>query len=73
MGIFAIGVAGTFAMALGTASVTIAVAVAAVTLRRGALAGLADSPTLARVQPVIEIGVGVLVAVIAGQLALAAL
>jgi ABC-type nickel/cobalt efflux system permease component RcnA len=73
MGIFAIGVAGTFAMALGTASVTIAVAVAAVTLRRGALAGLTDSPTLARVQPVIEIGVGVLVAVIAGQLALAAL
>jgi hypothetical protein len=37
------------------------------------LAGLTDSPTLARVQPVIEIGVGVLVAVIAGQLALAAL
>jgi len=73
MGIFAIGVAGTFAMALGTASVTIAVAVAAVTLRRGALAGLADNALLARVQPVIEIAVGVLVALVAGQLALAAL
>jgi ABC-type nickel/cobalt efflux system permease component RcnA len=73
MGIFAIGVAGTFAMALGTASVTVAVAVSAVTLRRGALAGLAESASLARVQPVIEIAVGVLVALVAGQLALAAL
>ncbi len=72
MGIFAVGVAGTFAMALGTASVTIAVAVAAVTLRRGVLAGLADSPALAAVQPAIEMAVGLLVAVIAGQLALAA-
>ena len=73
MGIFGIGVAGTFAMALGTASVTIAVALAAVTLRRGVLAGLADSPALAAVQPAIEMAVGLVVAVIAGQLALAAL
>lgn len=73
MGIFATGVAGTFAMALGTASVTVAVAVAAVTLRRGVLAGLAERAALARVQPVIELAVGLLVAVVAGQLALAAL
>jgi ABC-type nickel/cobalt efflux system permease component RcnA len=73
MGIFAIGIAGTFVMALGTASVTVATAVAAVTLRRGVLAGLADSPALARVQPMIEIGVGALVAVLGTQLALAAL
>lgn len=73
MGLFAIGVAGTLAMALGTASVTIAVALAAVTLRRGALAGLAESPGLARIQPMIEVAVGVVVAVLAGQLALASL
>ena len=73
MGIFGVGVAGTLAMALGTASVTIAVALAAVTLRRGALAGLAESPALARIQPMIEIAVGVVVAMLAGQLALASL
>jgi nickel/cobalt exporter len=73
MGLFAIGVAGTIAMALGTASVTIAVALAAVTLRRGVLAGLAQSPALARVQPMIEIAAGAVVAVLAGQLVLASL
>ena len=73
MGLFAIGVAGTIAMALGTASVTIAVALAAVTLRRGVLAGLAQSSALARVQPMIEIAGGAVVAVLAGQLVLASL
>ena len=73
MGIFAIGVAGTLAMALGTAALTIAVALGAVMMRRGVLAGLVDSPALARIQPMIEIAVGVLVAIIAGRIALAAL
>lgn len=73
LGVFWAGVAGTFAMALGTASVTVAVAVAAVGLRRGVLAGLAESAALARVQPVIELSVGLIVAVLATQLALAAL
>jgi ABC-type nickel/cobalt efflux system permease component RcnA len=73
MGIFAIGVAGTVAMALGTASVTVAVAIGAVTLRRGALAGLLDTPGLVRAQPALEIAIGALVALVAGQLALAAL
>ena len=73
MGIFAIGIAGTIAMALGTASVTVAVAVAAVTLRRGVLAGLANSGALARAQPIIELVVGIIVAILATQLAFAAL
>lgn len=73
MGIFAIGIAGTFAMALGTASVTVAVAVAAVTLRRGVLSGLTDSAALARAQPIVEIVVGAVIAALATELALAAL
>jgi ABC-type nickel/cobalt efflux system permease component RcnA len=73
MGIFAIGIAGTFAMALGTASITVAVALAAVTLRKGVLAGLTDSAVMVRVQPVLEIVIGAVIAVLATQLALAAL
>ncbi|QXT38657.1 nickel/cobalt transporter [Gymnodinialimonas ceratoperidinii] len=73
MGAFWAGVLGTLAMALGTASVTVVVAIAAVGLRRGALASLAENATLARAQVVLELAVGALVAVIATQLALAAL
>lgn len=73
MGIFGIGVAGTFAMALGTAAVTIAVAVGAVMARRGLLAGLAQSSWLTRAQPLIEIVVGLLVAIIAARIALGAI
>jgi len=54
-------------------SLTIAVALGAVMMRRGVLAGLVDSPALARIQPMIEIAVGVLVAIIAGRIAVAAL
>jgi ABC-type nickel/cobalt efflux system permease component RcnA len=72
MGIFQWGVAGTVAMALGTASVTIAVALGAVGLRRGVLAGLPDGAArMAQVQPALEIAVGLAVAWIAGGLALA--
>jgi nickel/cobalt exporter len=71
MGVFGWGIAGTLAMALGTASVTIAVALAAVFLRQGALAGLGRAAGLARVQPALEIAVGLTVAWIAGGLALA--
>jgi len=72
MGVFGWGVAGTIAMALGTASVTVAVALAAVLLRRGALAGLSDgAERVARVQPALEIAIGLTVTWIAAGLALA--
>ncbi len=73
MGVFWAGILGTLAMALGTASVTIAVAIASVTLRRGVLAGWSDSVVLARAQPILELAVGALIAALATQLALAAL
>ncbi len=73
MGVFWAGILGTLAMALGTASVTIAVAVASVTMRRGVLAGWSDSVVLARAQPILELAIGALIAALATQLALAAL
>ncbi|PWE30478.1 hypothetical protein DDZ14_15675 [Maritimibacter sp. 55A14] len=71
MGIAAAGIAGTFAMGLGTASVTLAVAGLAVGLREGSLAALAARRSL--VMPVLELGAGALVALAAGQLVLRAL
>lgn len=73
MDVFWAGVLGALAMALGTASVTILVAVVAVGLRRSVLAGWSESVALARAQPLLELAVGALVAVVASQLALAAL
>lgn len=73
MGVFWAGVLGTFAMALGTASVTIVVAVAAVGLRRSVLAGWTENTALVRAQPLLELAVGAVVAVVATQLTFAAL
>ncbi len=71
-GIAAAGIAGVYAMGLGTALVTVGVAALAVWTREGALAGL-PGQGLARALPLIEVTAGVLIALIAGQLLWSAL
>lgn len=73
MGIGPLGVAGAFAMAIGTALVTIAVGLAAAGLRGGLLAGLAGSTRLAQVASVVETLAGAVVFAIALTLLLRAL
>lgn len=58
LGIAAAGIAGTLAMALGTASVTLAVAVLAVTGRQGALAALPDGRLARLALPTLELAAG---------------
>ncbi len=70
MGIGMIGVAGAFAMALGTATVTIAVGLTALGFRGGLLGSISDHPLAQRVVPVVEITAGLLVASIATGLLL---
>ncbi|GGA05900.1 nickel/cobalt efflux system [Amylibacter cionae] len=73
MGIVTAGIMGTFAMALGTASVTIAVALAAVGLRESTLQGLTSAPLLRVAVPVLELAAGSIVVIVASQLLRAAL
>ncbi|PLS21795.1 nickel/cobalt transporter [Neptunicoccus cionae] len=73
MGIVTAGIMGTFAMALGTASVTVAVALAAVGLRESTLQGLTSAPLLRIAVPVLELAAGSIVVIVAGQLLRAAL
>ncbi|MCD9147642.1 nickel/cobalt transporter [Pseudophaeobacter flagellatus] len=68
MGIALAGIAGAFAMALGTASVTIAVGLAALGLRGSALALFTRAGRAAQVVPVLEVGAGFLIALAAAGL-----
>ena len=68
MGIDAAGLAGAFVMGLGTASVTVLVAVLSVTARESALAQVAGGPSMARALSLIEIAAGALVVLVAAQL-----
>ncbi len=70
LGIAAAGIAGTFAMALGTASVTLAVAALAVTGRAGALAGLAGGRGARLALPALELAAGGVVVLAAATLLL---
>ena len=68
LGVDAAGIAGTLAMALGTASVTVVVALLSATAREGALAGLATGPAATRILPTLELAAGALIAAAAASL-----
>ena len=68
IGVFWAGVAGAFVMALGVASVTLVVALAAVSLRESALMQLATGPATARVLAVVEVLAGAAIIVLAFQM-----
>ncbi len=72
MGILPAGIAGVFAMAIGTAVVTVAVGTGAIGLRSGLLGSVAGGPLAASLLPVIEIAAGTLVIIGAGGLLLRA-
>jgi ABC-type nickel/cobalt efflux system permease component RcnA len=67
LGIVVAGVIGAFVMGLGTALVTVGVAVLAATAREGALAGV-GSGRLARALPILELTVGGVIALVALRL-----
>jgi ABC-type nickel/cobalt efflux system permease component RcnA len=72
MGIAAMGVVAAYAMGLGTASVTLAVAALSVWTREGALSAL-PGQSLARALPVLEVAAGSLIALVSINLLLNAI
>ncbi len=73
MGIGALGIGGAFAMAAGTAAITIAVGLGAGALRGGVLAGITGSAHAAKVAAIVELTAGAVVVALAGGLLLRAL
>jgi len=65
MGLHGAAIAGTFAMALGTASVTLAVAGSAVLFRESLARSIGDGQAAARLASLIEIAAGALVTIVA--------
>ncbi|MGJ8617258.1 MAG: nickel/cobalt transporter [Sulfitobacter sp.] len=73
MGIAMIGVLGAFAMAIGTAAITVSVGLAATGLRGGVLVGFAGSARGARIAAGVEMIAGCVVVMLAGGLLLRAI
>ncbi len=73
MGIAMVGIIGTFAMAVGTAVITIGTGLAATGLRGGLLANAIGSPRGAQIASGVEIIAGLVVVVLAGGLLLRAI
>ena len=71
MGIGAAGISGAYAMGLGTAAITVAVAGLSVWAREGMLSVLSGG-LVARALPVLELAAGLAIAVISGMLFAAA-
>jgi ABC-type nickel/cobalt efflux system permease component RcnA len=67
------GIAGAFAMALGTASVTVAVGIAATGFRGGVMRSVASIGALTWVMPMIEVAAGLIVVALSGALLLRAI
>jgi len=60
-----VGIAGAFVMGLGTASVTVIVAVLSVVMRESAFGTMAGSASALKLSAVLELGAGLLIAVVA--------
>ena len=68
LGIDWVGIAGAFVMGLGTASVTVLVAVLSVVMRESAFGAMTGSASALRLSAVLELGAGLLIAAVAMSL-----